>query len=135
MASDVILSQIDGFVGIARLNRPDVLNALNIPLMDELITLFEKWDNDPAVRCIVLTGNDKAFAAGADIKEMAEASVVDITSGTISRGGSGSSASASRSSRRSAGFAWAAGANWRCTATSSSPAKRPSLASRRSILA
>lgn len=78
MASDALLSQIDGTVGIARLNRPDALNALNIPLMDELIALFEKWDNDPAVRCIVLTGSDKAFAAGADIKEMAEASVVDM---------------------------------------------------------
>ena len=75
---NLILAQTDGTVAIARLNRPDVLNALNIPTMDELITLFEKWDNDPAVRCIVLTGSDKAFAAGADIKEMAEASVVDM---------------------------------------------------------
>ncbi len=78
MPEQFILSHIDDFVAIARLNRPDVLNALNVPLMDELITLFEKWDSDPAVRCIVLTGNDKAFAAGADIKEMAEASVVDM---------------------------------------------------------
>ncbi|HKQ47395.1 MAG TPA: enoyl-CoA hydratase-related protein [Phycisphaerae bacterium] len=78
MATDLILTQLDGHVAIARLNRPDVLNALNIPTMDDLITLFEKWDNDPAVRCIVLTGSDKAFAAGADIKEMAEASVVDM---------------------------------------------------------
>lgn len=78
MPSEMLLSQIDGHVAIARLNRPDVLNALNIPLMDELITLFEKWDTDPAVHVIVLAGSEKAFAAGADIKEMAEASVVDM---------------------------------------------------------
>lgn len=78
MSTEFVVSQLDGHIAIARLNRPDVLNALNIPLMDELITLFEKWDNDAAVRCIVLTGSDKAFAAGADIKEMAEASVVDM---------------------------------------------------------
>ncbi len=78
MTDQFVKTQIDGHVAIAQLNRPDVLNALNIPTMDELITLFEKWDNDPAVRCILLTGSDKAFAAGADIKEMAEASVVDM---------------------------------------------------------
>jgi len=78
MSSEFILSEIDGPVVIARLNRPDALNALNIPLMDQLIGLMDTWDNDPKVRCIVLTGSDKAFAAGADIKEMAEASVVDM---------------------------------------------------------
>lgn len=78
MSSEILLTKTDGFVAVAQLNRPDVLNALNIPLMDKLITQIEAWDNDPAVRCIVLTGNEKAFAAGADIKEMAEASVVDM---------------------------------------------------------
>ena len=78
MASEILLTKLDGFVAIAQLNRPEVLNALNIPLMDQLITQIEAWDADPAVRCIVLTGNEKAFAAGADIKEMAEASVVDM---------------------------------------------------------
>ena len=78
MSTDFILSQLDGSVIIARLNRPDALNALNIPLMDQLINLLETWDTDPNVRCIVLTGSDKAFAAGADIKEMADASVVDM---------------------------------------------------------
>ncbi|MBI5763119.1 MAG: enoyl-CoA hydratase/isomerase family protein [Planctomycetes bacterium] len=78
MSTDFILSQLDGNVIIARLNRPDALNALNIPLMDQLINLMETWDTDPNVRCIVLTGSDKAFAAGADIKEMADASVVDM---------------------------------------------------------
>lgn len=78
MSTEFILKQIDGAVAVLRLNRPDVLNALNIPLMDQLIGMLEAIDTDPAVRCVVLTGNDRAFAAGADIKEMAEASVVDM---------------------------------------------------------
>lgn len=78
MASDYIVTQMDGAVGIARLNRPDVLNALNIELMDQLIETLEKFDADPSIHCIVLTGNEKAFAAGADIKEMSEATVVDM---------------------------------------------------------
>jgi len=78
MSEKILLTKLDGFVAVAQLNRPEVLNALNIPLMDQLITQIEAWDADPAVRCIVLTGNEKAFAAGADIKEMAGASVVDM---------------------------------------------------------
>jgi enoyl-CoA hydratase len=78
MANDFIVTQLDGAVGIARLNRPDVLNALNIKLMDQLIETLCKFDEDPSIRCIVLTGNEKAFAAGADIKEMSDASVVDM---------------------------------------------------------
>ncbi len=78
MENGFVLTQLDGPVALARLNRPDVLNALNVPLMDQLIAQFDAWDNDPAVRVIVLTGSDKAFAAGADIKEMADASVVDM---------------------------------------------------------
>lgn len=73
MSSEILLTKLDGFVGVAQLNRPEVLNALNIPLMDMLITQIEAWDADPAVRCIVITGNERAFAAGADIKEMATA--------------------------------------------------------------
>jgi len=78
MADSFVLMEMDGTVAILRLNRPDVLNALNIPTMDRLITLMEELDANPAVHVIVLTGSDKAFAAGADIKEMAEASVVDM---------------------------------------------------------
>jgi len=74
----ILLVQSHGPVTVLQLNRPDVLNALNIPLMDLLIETMERLDTDPAVRCIVLTGNDRAFAAGADIKEMADASVVDM---------------------------------------------------------
>lgn len=62
-----------GQVGLLRLNRPEVLNALNMALMDELVQALEALDKDPEVRVIVLTGGDRAFAAGADISEMAGA--------------------------------------------------------------
>ncbi|HEY8449184.1 MAG TPA: enoyl-CoA hydratase-related protein [Bacillota bacterium] len=65
-------------VALVRLNRPQALNALNAQLMDELIDALQTLDRDEQVLCIVLTGNERAFAAGADIKEMAEASIVDI---------------------------------------------------------
>ncbi len=55
-------------IATVRLDRPEVLNALSAELMDELVTALESLDEDEAIRCIVLTGNDKAFAAGADIK-------------------------------------------------------------------
>jgi enoyl-CoA hydratase len=63
---------------VVRLNRPDVLNAINMKLMEELVETLEALDKDDSVRCIVLTGNDKAFAAGADITEMTDASAVEM---------------------------------------------------------
>lgn len=63
---------------IIQLNRPDVLNALNIKLMEELVDALETLDKDTAVRAIIITGNEKAFAAGADIKEMSDASAVEM---------------------------------------------------------
>jgi len=68
----------DGFVAIVRLHRPEVLNALNLELMTELVEHLERLDKDDAVRVILLTGDDKAFAAGADIKEMAGATTIDM---------------------------------------------------------
>jgi enoyl-CoA hydratase len=68
----------EGFVATIQLNRPQALNALNLELMNELIATFESLDKDDSIRCIVLTGNEKAFAAGADIKEMANASAVEM---------------------------------------------------------
>src|SRR5262249_14879879 len=67
-----ILTEIEEQIGIVRLNRPQVLNALSHELMDELVKALEEFDRDDNIRVIILTGNDKAFAAGADIKEMAE---------------------------------------------------------------
>ncbi len=65
---NVIVTREDP-IAVIQLNRPDVLNALSEELMDELVSAFEQLDGDDAVRCIVLTGSDKAFAAGADIKK------------------------------------------------------------------
>ncbi|MBZ0296405.1 MAG: enoyl-CoA hydratase/isomerase family protein [Anaerolineae bacterium] len=65
-------------VGLIRLNRPQALNALNGPMMLEVYDQLEAFDADPQIGCIVLTGSEKAFAAGADIKQMAEANAVAI---------------------------------------------------------
>ena len=73
-----ILFAVDGPVATVTLNRPKALNALNAALMAELTDAMTRLDHDEAVRCIVLTGNERAFAAGADIKEMAGASAVDM---------------------------------------------------------
>jgi enoyl-CoA hydratase/carnithine racemase len=67
-------AQLRGAVGIAQLNRPEARNALSPQLMDELLEVLEGWDADPEVRCIVIAGGDKVFAAGADIKAMAQRS-------------------------------------------------------------
>jgi enoyl-CoA hydratase len=67
----VVITEIKGSIGIATLNRPEALNALNTPLLDALADTLETWDADPAVRVMIVTGSAKAFAAGADIKEMA----------------------------------------------------------------
>ncbi|HUZ62483.1 MAG TPA: enoyl-CoA hydratase [Acetobacteraceae bacterium] len=71
MAYETILVETHGKTGLIRLNRPAALNALCDRLMDELGTQLLAFDADPAIGAIVLTGSDKAFAAGADIKEMA----------------------------------------------------------------
>jgi enoyl-CoA hydratase/carnithine racemase len=59
-------------VGLARLNRPEVRNALSPELMEELAALLERWDDDASIRCIVIAGGDEWFAAGADIKATAQ---------------------------------------------------------------
>ena len=66
---NTILVSRDGAVGVVQLNRPQVLNALNEEVLTELGDAMRALDDDDSCRCIVLTGNDKAFAAGADIKE------------------------------------------------------------------
>ena len=72
MAYDCILTETDGPVAIITLNRPDALNAFNRQLMDELTDAVRKYDADPDIGCMVITGSEKAFAAGADIKELAD---------------------------------------------------------------
>ncbi|WCR24953.1 enoyl-CoA hydratase-related protein [Paenibacillus thiaminolyticus] len=75
---NVVTVSSAGAVGVLALNRPNVLNALNRELMQELVAELERMDRDDAVKAIVITGNDQAFAAGADIKEMADESAVSL---------------------------------------------------------
>ncbi|MGY3438421.1 MULTISPECIES: enoyl-CoA hydratase [unclassified Marinovum] len=78
MAYETIIVEVEDHVATITLNRPDALNALNSQLLGELCkALGEATENDK-VRCIILTGSNKAFAAGADIKEMADKSYVDV---------------------------------------------------------
>ncbi len=72
MAYENILVETDGGVGVIRLNRPKALNALNDALIAEVSEALDGFEADAAIGCIVITGSEKAFAAGADIKEMAE---------------------------------------------------------------
>lgn len=80
--NNILVSEIENKnglkVGLIQLNRPDALNALNIPLMKEVVDTMENMDVDDEIGCIVLTGNARAFAAGADIKEMADATAVEM---------------------------------------------------------
>ena len=72
MSYETILVEQRDAVTLVTLNRPQSLNALNSQVLDELIRAFAAYDADDTQRCAVLTGNDKAFAAGADIKEMSD---------------------------------------------------------------
>lgn len=76
--ADEILIETRGAIGIVRLNRPDKLNALNLATMEQLVAAMESFDADPEIRCMLLSGSERAFAAGADIGDMAEASVVEM---------------------------------------------------------
>jgi len=78
MAYETILVEQRDAVTLITLNRPKALNALNAQVLAELIDAFAKYDADPSQRCAVLTGSEKAFAAGADIKEMAEKSYAEF---------------------------------------------------------
>ena len=78
MSDNVVLRSVQPGYGIIEIHRPEVLNALNVQVMKELVEALEEFDADDAVRCIILTGDEKAFAAGADIREMAEASSVEM---------------------------------------------------------
>ncbi len=75
---EYIRTRSEDGVGIVQLYRPEVLNALSTALIDELIAALQAFDADEAIRCLVLTGSDRAFAAGADIKEMADAGTVEM---------------------------------------------------------
>lgn len=78
MAYETLLVEVEDYIATIRLNRPDALNALNTKLMQELAVALAAADANERVRCIVLTGSEKAFAAGADVREMATKGYTDV---------------------------------------------------------
>src|SRR5215510_12333964 len=81
MSYETIIVETRGRVGIIRLYRPQALNALNSALNAELARAIAALDADPGIGCMLLAGSEKAFAAGADIREMADKSAVDAMKG------------------------------------------------------
>ena len=75
---NTIIVERQDAVTLVRLNRPDALNALNSEVLKELIAAFAAYDADPSQLCLVLTGSERAFAAGADIKEMQQQLFADM---------------------------------------------------------
>ncbi|HEY0491925.1 MAG TPA: enoyl-CoA hydratase-related protein [Candidatus Dormibacteraeota bacterium] len=78
MPFEFVLTEVDGPIGIVRINRPAVLNALNPATIEEIGQALAEFDRNDAIRCLILTGDDRSFAAGADIGQMAETGAVDI---------------------------------------------------------
>ena len=78
MPYEFIRTETDGPIGIVTINRPQVLNALNHQTIVELVDALEGFDRDATIRCMIVTGSERAFAAGADIGQMAEASAVEV---------------------------------------------------------
>jgi enoyl-CoA hydratase len=78
MADPLVLVERDGGIAVVLLNRPEQLNALSDELMEELVAVLIELDRDKSVRAIVLGGSERAFAAGADIGELAQASAIDL---------------------------------------------------------
>ena len=83
MAYETLIVEVEDYVALIRLNRPDALNALNSKLMQELAQAMTAADKNPGVRCIVLAGSEKAFAAGADVKEMATKGFAEVYGGDL----------------------------------------------------
>jgi enoyl-CoA hydratase len=86
MSYQSILVETRGSVGLITLNRPDAMNALNSQMMAELARALDGFEADPAVGAIILTGSTKAFAAGADIKEMRDKTFADVFNGNFITG-------------------------------------------------
>jgi enoyl-CoA hydratase len=78
MTYTTVLTEIRGRVGIVTLNRPQAMNAFNSTMLTELFDALEAFDNNEAIGAMIVTGNEKAFAAGADIKEMADATPFEM---------------------------------------------------------
>lgn len=78
MTEGLVLVERDDLVAVVLLNRPQQLNALSDELMEELVSQLQRLDADESIRCIVLGGSERAFAAGADIGELATSSAIDL---------------------------------------------------------
>jgi enoyl-CoA hydratase/carnithine racemase len=98
---ETILVTSEGKVGLITLNRPNALNALNTLLISELNRALDAFEADPAVGCIVITGSEKAFAAGVDIKRCRPRPSLRLMAAISSPPSTGSDTAGSRSSRRS----------------------------------
>jgi enoyl-CoA hydratase/carnithine racemase len=84
-AEPPVLTERRGAIAIARLNRPDARNAMSGELMELLVAGLEEWDADSEVRCIVIAGGDEYFAAGADIRAMADRTLADTLAAPSAR--------------------------------------------------
>ncbi len=112
-----ILTEIRGRVGLVTLDRPQAMNALNNVLLTELMDALAAFDADGQVNAMVIAGSVKAFAAGADIKEMADKNVQQMMDHDPVAVFSRIRASSSRSSRRSPAGLWAVAVIWLFPAT------------------
>jgi enoyl-CoA hydratase len=79
MPYETVLTSKEGMIGIITLNRPQAMNALSSKLVNELISALDEFDKDEEVRCLVISGSERAFSAGADIHEMADMTAVQMT--------------------------------------------------------
>jgi enoyl-CoA hydratase len=79
MTEPCIITETSGAVGIIKLHRPKALNALNAQLIAEMNAALDHFQNDPNIGCIILTGDEKAFAAGADIREMKDKTFAEVS--------------------------------------------------------
>lgn len=78
MSRETVKTSKEGGVGVITLNRPEAMNALNTKMVTELIDALQEFEKDDGVRCLVIAGSERAFSAGADIKEMVEISAVQM---------------------------------------------------------
>ena len=83
MTYTTLLTETRGRVGLITLNRPQAMNALNGTLLAELVAVLKAFDDEAAIGAMVITGSERVFAAGADIKEMANASMVEMLTGSF----------------------------------------------------
>ena len=113
MAFETILVEQRAAVTLVTLDRPRALNALNRQVLADLSAAMAAYDADAGQRCLVLTGSEKAFAAGADIKEMSGQGFAEMYGAIFSAGTSASRGRGSRGLRQSMALHWVAGASWR----------------------